>query len=76
MLDSFINKHGLTNNCEYGFRSNRSTSLALFEYIEEISNSVDNKNVPIGVSIDLKKAFDTIDHGNSKIRLLWYTWYC
>ena len=44
-------------------RSNRSTSLALIEYIEEISNSIDNKNVTIGVSIDLKKAFDTIDHG-------------
>ena len=62
-LDSFINKHGLINNCQYGFRSNRSTSLALIEYIEEISNSIDNKNVTIGVSIDLKKAFDTIDHG-------------
>ena len=32
-LDSFINKHGLINNCEYGFRSNRSTSLALYKYI-------------------------------------------
>ena len=50
-----MNKHGLINNCQYGFRSNRSTSLALIEYIEEISNSIDNKNVTIGVSIDLKK---------------------
>ena len=54
-LDSFIIKHGLINNWQYGFRSNRSTSLALIEYIEEISNSIDNKNVTIGVSIDLKK---------------------
>ena len=59
-LDSFINKHGLINNCQYGFRSNRSTSLALIEHIEEISNSIDNKNVTIGVSIDLKKAFNTL----------------
>ena len=53
-LDSLINKHGLINNCQYGFRSNRSTSLALMEYTEEISNSIDNKNVSVGVSIDLK----------------------
>ena len=32
------------------------------ELIEEISNATDNKKHAIGVSIDLKKAFDTVDH--------------
>ena len=31
--------------------------------IQEISNAKDNKNHAIGVFIDLKKAFDTVDHG-------------
>lgn len=40
---------------QYGFRANRLISLALMELTEEIT--VDNK-----VFIDLKKAFDTINH--------------
>ena len=34
------------------------------EFIEEITNATDNKKHAIGVFIDLKKAFDTVDHGN------------
>ena len=32
------------------------------ELIEEISNATDNKKHTIGVFIELKKAFDTVDH--------------
>ena len=32
------------------------------ELIEEISNATDNKKHAIGVFIDLKKAFDRVDH--------------
>ena len=32
------------------------------ELIEEISKATDNKKHAIGVFIDLKKAFDTVDH--------------
>ena len=38
-----------------------STSLALLELTEEITSALDKKST-IGVFIDLKKAFDTIDH--------------
>ena len=40
-----------------------STSLAVMELIEEITNATDNKKHAIGVFIDLKIAFDTVDHG-------------
>lgn len=36
--------------------------MALMELIEEITNCVDDKKVVAGIFIDLKKAFDTIDH--------------
>ena len=39
-----------------------STSLALIELLENLSTSIDSKNITVGVFIDLKKAFDTIDH--------------
>ena len=39
-----------------------STSLALMELTEEITTALDDKKVTVGVFIDLKKAFDTINH--------------
>ena len=61
-LDKFIENYCLLNESQYGFRSNRSTSIALLELIEEITTSLDNKKATVGVFINLKKAFDTIDH--------------
>ena len=39
-----------------------STSLALMELTEEITTALDDKKVTVGFFIDLKKAFDTINH--------------
>ena len=61
-LDKFINKHKLLSDSQYGFRANSSTSLALTESIEEITNAIDHKLHSVGIFIDLKKAFDTINH--------------
>ncbi len=61
-LDKFIEKHNLLTDSQYGFRTDRSTSLALMELIEEITNCIDNKKIAIGVFVGLKKAFETIDH--------------
>lgn len=61
-LNAFINKHNLLNDSQYGFRSNRSTALALIDLIEDITNKIDRKLYSVGIFIDLQKAFDTIDH--------------
>ena len=39
-----------------------STSHALMGLVEEITSSIDAENFSIGVFIDLKKAFDTVNH--------------
>lgn len=57
-LEKFIEKHKLLNEGQYGFRSGRSTSMAIIDAVEEITNSLDQKkkkNNCIGVFIDLKK---------------------
>ena len=61
-LDKFVSKHDILSNSQNGFRQNMSTNLALLELVEELTSSIDKKNKTIGVFIDLKKAFDTIDH--------------
>ncbi|XDV44073.1 hypothetical protein PO909_012422 [Leuciscus waleckii] len=47
---------------QYGFRSGRSTSMALIELVDRLTNCIENKKYAVGIFIDLKKAFDTVDH--------------
>ena len=61
-LDSFIEKHQLLSSHQYGFRTNRSTMMAATELVEAISTNTENGEYTVGVFIDLKKAFDTINH--------------
>ena len=61
-LDSFIDKHNLLIDGQYGFRSGRSTTMALMELVEGVTSSMDNNKYALGIFIDLKKAFDTINH--------------
>ena len=61
-LEKFMEQNKILSDSQYGFRRNRSTSLALLEMTEEITNAIDNKKASIGVFIKLKKAFDTVNH--------------
>ena len=61
-LDLFVEKNALLSDNQYGFRANRSPSMALIELTEEIISNTNNKLYTVGVFVDLKKAFDTIDH--------------
>uniref|UniRef100_A0A672FN99 Reverse transcriptase domain-containing protein n=1 Tax=Salarias fasciatus TaxID=181472 RepID=A0A672FN99_SALFA len=61
-LNTFLEKNKILNESQYGFRSKRSTALALLDSVEEIANSLENKMYTIGIFLDLQKAFDTINH--------------
>ena len=61
-LDKFLEKNHLLTDNQYGFRNNRSTNLAVLDFVEQINKLIDKKKIVIGLFIDLKKAFDTIDH--------------
>ena len=47
---------------QFGFRKNNSTSFALIEITEKIKETIDNKKYGCGIFIDLRKAFDTVNH--------------
>jgi hypothetical protein len=62
-LMSFVNKHNVLYDGQYRFRKQLSTTMALMELVEEITTATDNSELTVGVFVDLKKAFDTINHG-------------
>ena len=47
---------------QFGFRSKHSTTHALLDFIDKVSNAIDDSKHTIGIFLDLSKAFDTIDH--------------
>ena len=61
-ISNFVEKHDIIYEHQYGFQSNHSTSLALLHLVNEISSSVDIKEICIGVFGDLSKVFDTVNH--------------
>ena len=61
-LMSFLDKKQILYKSQYGFRKNMYTSLAILDLVEDITNATDDCKSTVGVFIDLKKAFDTVDH--------------
>ena len=47
---------------QFGFRKNHSTSHTLISMTETIKKIIDNGHFGCGIFIDLKKAFDTVNH--------------
>ena len=47
---------------QYGFRKNHSTSHTVISMTEAIKKTIDNGHFGCGIFMDLKKAFDTVNH--------------
>ena len=60
-LTNFIENHELFYKFQFGFRNNHNTSHALITLTTEVSSSLDRGHSCLGVFLDLKKAFDTVD---------------
>ena len=61
-LSSFISSNNILSNCQYGFREKTSTSHALEDATNYISSCLERRLLTMGIFIDLRKAFDTVDH--------------
>ena len=59
---SFCNRYNLIRDTQFGFRSGSNTDRAALNLIFKILPSFEMKNYALTVFIDLRKAFDTIDH--------------
>ena len=58
----FLNKNNVIYNLQFGFRQQYSASHALINITENIRKVLDCGNISCGIFVDLKKAFDTVDH--------------
>ena len=61
-LTKFLGKYNILYQNQFGFRQGHSTHQALITLVDKITKSLDNGDIVIGVFLDLKKAFDTVNH--------------
>ena len=59
---SFINKHKLLFEYQFGFREKHGTDIALIVLLDKIMSSINDGEIVLGVCLDLSKAFDTVNH--------------
>ena len=59
----FLKANEILHPLQFGFRKKHSTLHTLISMTEHIKNTIDSGNYGCGIFIDLKKAFDTVNHG-------------
>ena len=71
-LSQYFTENGLLGNEQYGFRSLYSTTLALGKVTNSWLLNIDNGKMNSAVFLDIRKAFNTVDHKILLDKLKWY----
>lgn len=61
-LIAYLERNGLFDRRQHGFRRDRSTATAIVDYLNEVYKRLDDGGACLGVFVDLSKAFDLVDH--------------
>jgi hypothetical protein len=61
-VSDFLNSNNVLASEQFGFRKSLSTAKALFNFTDEIVSALNNKMHVGGISCDLAKAFDCVNH--------------
>ena len=71
-LHGFLDKHSILYNKQFGFRARYSTDHALLDFLIQVSKAIENKEIIVGIFLDFKKAFDSINHDILLSKLYYY----
>ena len=71
-LDFLVEQQNYLYPYQFGFRIDYSTNNALMTIAERIQKQLDAGNYTAGVFVDIKKAFDTVDHNILLEKLNYY----
>ena len=56
-MSSFLTKSKLSLLCQYGFRENNSTKLAITSFYDKLLNNINENKITCSIFLDLRKAF-------------------
>lgn len=58
----FLTKYDILSDNQHGFRKGKSTDTAVLTIIQFINNALNSNKSAVSLFLDIKKAFDTVDH--------------
>ena len=61
-LVNFINQHSILPNSQFGFRKKHSASHGITHLNEQVTKNLEAKKISAVLFMDLKSAFDTVNH--------------
>ena len=71
-MNNFIAKHSIISDIQYGFRKSCSTSLAIFNLMNDFIATFNDESFTIALFLDLRKAFDVVDRNILINKLYFY----
>ena len=71
-LSNYLEENNLLSDYQYGFRKKRSTKDAVTKFTDHIRKNMDSSKVTGALYMDLRKAFDTVNHSCLLHKLPYY----
>jgi len=69
-VTKFLEINNILYRYQFGFRKKYSTVLAVIDVVEDILVHLDRQEIGLGIYLDLKQAFDNVDHNILLYKLL------
>ena len=71
-LQNHLDNNNLLSDIQFGFRRGKSTEHAIHSMVKDIHSSFDENKICIGIFLDIKKAFDSLDRSILLNKLRYY----